>query len=114
MSLSALRTLVSEVNLAIHGVAATVTRPAPDATPVETTAIWLTPKEDQPGGSDFARLDPKRVMAIPRSALSTMPRGTTILASEADGGTAKTWHRESLDRSIDPHFWYVVVKELDA
>ena len=112
MAISELRTLVSEINLSAHGVAATVTRPAPDDTPVETTVIWLTPKEDQPGGSDFARLDPQRVLAIPRADLSTMPRGTTIAAAEADGGATKTWARESLDRSIDPHFWYVMVKEL--
>ena len=47
MDLGPLRTLALEINLAAHGVSATVTRPAPDDTPVSTTGIWYTQRLDE-------------------------------------------------------------------
>lgn len=110
MDLGPLRTLALELNLAAHGVAATVTRPAPDDTPVTTTGIWHSgPVEDpQPYGTDFRRREPRRILALPRADLATLPRGTTISAPETIGGTAKTWVVDSLDR-VEADTWRAIV-----
>ena len=101
MDLGPLRTLALSLNLGAHGVPATVTRPAPDDTPVVTTGIWITtPLEDpQPYGMDFQRAEPRRVMALPRSALASLPRETVIVAADTIGGATKTWRVDSLDRT---------------
>lgn len=111
MDLGPLRTLALELNLAAHGVTATVTRPAPDSTPVTTTGIWHTaPLEEQrPVGTDFQRRDPRRVLALPRSALATLPRGTTIVAPETIGGDDKTWTVDGLER-VEGDTWRAIVK----
>lgn len=110
MDLGPLRTLALEINLAAHGVSATVTRPAPDDTPVETTGIWHTapPEDAQPYGTDFRRREPRRILALPRADLPTMPRGTTISAPETIGGTAKTWTVDGLER-VEADTWRVLV-----
>lgn len=84
------------------GVPVTVTRPAPENTPVPTTGIWLTPfVEVQPFGIDVRRRDPRRVMAIARTAaLDFIPRGSTVVAAEQLGGTSKTWTVEGYERVI--------------
>lgn len=118
MDLSSLRTLVLTLNQRAHGVAATVTRPAPDNTPVSTTGIWVTSREDQqPFGADLLRREPRRVMALPRYAadgttvlLATMPRDTTVSAPEKLGGTAVTWTVTGLDESIQPDQWRVILE----
>lgn len=110
MDLSALRMLALNINLSVHGVAATVTRPAPDNTPVVTTGIWVNRplEEERPYGTDFQARRPRLVMALPRSALSTMPRGTTVVAPEQQGGANKTWKVDELDRTETDH-WRVVL-----
>jgi hypothetical protein len=116
MDLGSLRTLVREVNVLAHGVAATVTRPAPDNTPVSTTGIWLvTPlTEDQPFGIDVRRVDARRVLAITKTtALGTMPRGTVIAAAEEPGGTVKTWRVDGIERA-DVNYWRVIVALANA
>lgn len=110
MDLGPLRTLALEINLAAHGVAATVTRPAPDDTPIDTTAIWQTePNQDaQPFGSDFIKTEPRRVLALPRSDVPTVPRGTLIVAPEATGGANKNWRADGLERTT-ADTWRVLV-----
>jgi len=80
------------------GVPITVTRPAPENTPVTTSGIWLSPlMEDPPVGTDFRRRDPRRVMAIPRDAtLTHIPRGSVIVAAEQLGAVARTWTVDGL------------------
>lgn len=96
--------------LAAFGLLVTVTRPAPDSTPIATTGIWLDEglDEDRPYGTDFQARDPRRLMAIPRADVATMPRGTTITAPEIAGGATKTWRVDGLD-DVDPQFWQVVL-----
>lgn len=110
MDLGPLRTLASSLTQSVLGVAATVTRPAPDDTPVVTTGIWTTAPLDEarPFGVDFQRRDPRRVLALPRRTLATVPRGTTISAPEMPGGTAQTWVVDGLD-TIDADTIRVVV-----
>lgn len=111
MDLGPLRTLVSDLNFRVHGVAATVTRPAPDNTPVVTTGIWLSPPLEEPRavGTDFQRREPRKVLALPRNVLSKVPRGTTVVAPEAIGGANKTWRVDGYDRVEGDHYRVIVV-----
>jgi hypothetical protein len=111
MDLTALRGRVLAANLAVHGVSATVTRPAPDNTPVTLTGIWLVPfaEEEMPHGRDFPRREPRRLFAIPKSALSGCPRNTLIVAAESrTGATSQTWRVDGFERSDADH-WRVVL-----
>lgn len=110
MDLSSLRTLSLSLVMAAHGVSATVTRPAPDSTPVSTTGLWLTTPQDeaQPYGVDISRRDPRRVLVLPRADLSSVPRGTSISAPEVLGGAAKTWRVDGIDQVQGDH-WRVLV-----
>jgi hypothetical protein len=111
MDLGPLRTLALRVNLNVHGVDATVTRPSPDETPIATRAVWSTPLEEaQPFGADFRKREPRRVMVLPRSDVPTMPTGTVIAAAEAPGGAVKTWRFESHDSPAQSDYWRIVVK----
>lgn len=93
MDLGPLRALASDLTQSILGVPVTVTRPVPDDTPVTTTGIWTTAplEESRPFGTDFQRRDPRRVLALPRRTLTTVPRGTVILAPETPDGDPQTW-----------------------
>src|SRR5687768_3198209 len=99
MDLTALRTLALDVTASVHGVAATVTRPAPDETPIETRGIWVTSPLEEPRafGTDFQRRAPRRVLALPVSAVPTLPRGTLVSAPDQSGGAVKVWRVDGLD-----------------
>jgi len=81
------------------GLPATVTRPAPDDTPIETTAVWLPPiPTDLPGGFDLQRQEPKRIICLPLADVPTLPRRTLIAAAEVLGGEVKAWRVDGFDR----------------
>jgi hypothetical protein len=106
MDLAALRARVLTANFFAHGVACTVTRPAPDDEPITTTAIWLTTTtEDAPVG-EFSRREPRRVIALQKSDVPTCKRGTEITAPEL--GESRTWIVDGVDRSEADH-WRAVV-----
>jgi len=112
MDLGPLRTLALSLNLSAHGVPAVVTRPVPDEAPISTTGIWAPtePQQDgQPVGTDFRRLDSRRVLALPRSDVPSLPRGTTIVAALHSGGAEKTWIVDGLDR-VEADTWRAIVK----
>lgn len=112
MDLAALRGRVLTANLAAHGVAATVTRPAPDNTPALVTGIWLEPltQEEVPHGREFPRREPRRIFAIPKSALAAVPRNTLIVATEPrSGAVAQTWRVDGVERADTDHWRLVVV-----
>ena len=114
MAVGALRALVLQTNISTHGVDITVTRPAPDDEPIETQGIWLTPiTEDVPGAVEFQRREPRGVMAIARATVSTVPRGTLILAPEQAGGPVKRWRVDGLERQEADHNRVVVVSDPD-
>lgn len=110
MDFGPLRSLALSLNLSAHGVAATVTPPPPDDVPVSTTGIWATAplQDEQPAGTDFRRREPRRVLALPKTDLPILPRGTTIVAPEVMGGVDKTWRVDGLDRSEGDH-WRAIV-----
>lgn len=84
--------------LSAFGVPVTVTRPAPNNTPISTTGVWMTPESvDVPIGVEFQRRDQRRVMALPRSAVPTVPHRTVIVAPEKQGGASKTWVVDGTD-----------------
>ena len=110
MNLWPLRALVSRLTQSAHGVAATVTRPAPDNTPITTTGIWLPAMEEaRPYGTDFQRREPRRVFVMSRDDVATLPRGTIVIAPERTGDSAITWRVDGLDQVVDPHNWRAIL-----
>jgi len=119
MDLGPLRGLAFGVNLNIWGVPATVTRPAPDNTPVETRGIWTSELDERrPFGTDFQRREPRRVLVLPRAfaspdgtvaSLPTLPRGTSITALDCLGGTSRTWIVDGLSDPCPPDQWRAIV-----
>ena len=92
--------------LAAFGVPATVTRPAPDNTPIVTTGFWVSPLDEaRPFGTDFQRREPRRVFVLPRATVPTLPRGTTVLAPQMAGGAIVTWKVDGLTEAVDPDHW---------
>lgn len=80
------------------GCPATVTRPAPDDTPISTTVVWMTPASpEMPTGGSFGRREAARSMAIAKSAVPALPRRTRIVAAELDGGATQTWEVDGTD-----------------
>lgn len=87
------------------GIPITLTRPPPDDDPITTSGVWIAapPDEQAPYGTDLRRREPRRVMGIPRDAtLTHIPRGSTVLAPETDGGEIKTWKTDGLASPTDP------------
>ncbi len=98
-----LRALVLQTNLAVHGLPVVVTRPAPDDTPINTSGIWLSPlAEPDPFGQQRTRVQPRKVLVLPRADVNDAPRGTLISAPETAGGTAVTWQVDGLSDPVDP------------
>lgn len=112
MDLGPVRALVLDLNFGVHGVLATVTRPAPDNVPIETLGIWLQPvAENFPGGMDFQRREPQRVMALRTDEVPTVPRGTIITAPEKRGDAVQAWRVDGIDRYDADHVRVVVIPE---
>jgi hypothetical protein len=106
MDLGSLRALALDLNLAAHGVDVTVTRPAPDDTPIATRGIWMTwITEDVPAASDFQRREPRKVMALSRIVVPTVPRGTLIVAPppQGTGSVTQTWRVDGTERVEADH-----------
>lgn len=113
MSNSALRALVLTSNISAFGVTATVTRPAPDDTPIETTVLWATPAtEDRPiGSSDFVRREQRRTVALLTADVPTCPKGTVIDAADERNGTVRRWRVQGIDVIEAEHVRAIVVLE---
>lgn len=110
MGLDLLGELALQVTFDVIGVPATVT--LPDFTEIETSAIWLSPiMFDEPSGADLQRHEPRRVLALTRTAVASVPRGTLIAAAERDGGEVKTWRVEGTDLSDPDHVRVIVVQD---
>ena len=65
--------------------------------------------ESVPYGTDFQRREPRRVLAVKRADVVTLPRGTVITAPEKLGGADKTWRVDGLEREIDAYYWRAIV-----
>jgi hypothetical protein len=111
VSFGSLRSLVLGINQAVHGVGATITRPAPDNTPIAATVIWVVEPvgDSQPYGADFRKVEPRRTLMVPKADVPTMPRGTVIVAPEVDGESNKTWQFDGFERALADQ-WRIFVK----
>lgn len=97
--------------LAAFGVPATVTRPAPDSTPVQTTGCWVSPLNDEslPMGKEMQRREPRRVFVMAKDAtLPTLPMNTLIQAPDELGGTPLLWRVDGRDR-VESDCWRAIV-----
>jgi hypothetical protein len=103
--------LMQRQNLSAHGVAITVTRPAPLDTPVDAVGIWHQPlQSEQDSGRDVRIADPRRIMAVPKSTFAeVLDRGTAIVATEPGTLVSRSWVVDGLDRS-DDWYWYLLLK----
>lgn len=93
------------------GVPVTVTRPAPDQTPITTVGVWVQPlTEDNRIGTDASRREPRKVLALMRAVVPPpLPRNTVITAPEIDGGPVLTWQVDGLER-VEADLWRVLVR----
>jgi len=82
---------------AVMGVPATVTRPAPDDTPIATSLIWLTPDATLPTGGELQRRSRRKIASLSRRDVPTVPRGTVIVAPEFLGGPLHTWREDGTE-----------------
>lgn len=81
------------------GRSATVTRPAPDDTPVTTDVVWMSPlTETFPGGATLGRREAVRALAIAKADVPVVPRRTRIVVAEIEGGTTRTWEVDTVDQ----------------
>jgi hypothetical protein len=113
MGFGDVRALVLESNMVAHGVDVVVTLPG--AAAVETTGIWLTPvTEDFPSSGDFARREPRRVMALSRAELPSVPKGTVIVAPEFEGGDEQYWRVDGHERTEADQVRVIVVAISEA
>ena len=103
--LDSLRALVLTKNFAVHGLPATVTRPAPDDVPIATRVIWLTTETTgQPASGDFRRQDPRRIAVLMKAEVPTVPLATRIEAAERPGIPVGRWQVDGyVDMRADQH-----------
>ncbi len=114
MAANALRALVLETNISAFGVDAVVTRPYPDDDPISTQVIWVTPEMDAaPNGFEVNRNEPRKILAIPRADVPTLPRGSLISAPEHQDASPQRWRVDSFDREEPEHWRVVVVSDPD-
>jgi hypothetical protein len=108
VGLDALGSLALQVTFDVIGVPAILTRP--DATVVSTSVIWLEPiLIDVPSSTDLQRRESRRVLAVSRSDVVHMPRGSRIDAAERDDAVVQAWRVDQLDASDPDHLRAIVV-----
>jgi len=115
--MSALLTFVREKQFAlqVRSTPATVTRPAPDDTPITTRIIWVVPgSEAGPSGADFGRTDRRRIVAIRRDEVPTVPTGTRINAAEPPDTTLRDWITDGPLTPMDADHVRVFVIQADC
>ena len=102
MDFGPFRDVVKELNFDAHGVAVTL-KPA-IGLPISTSGIWLPSLlEDPPVGRDYNRREPRRVMALRRDQVASVPRGTLLTAPETISGTARDWQVDAVDEIRGDH-----------
>lgn len=108
-----LRDLVLATNLALQGVPATITRPAPDDAPIDTRILWLDSLfVEAPVGAEFTRQTARRVMVLSRTAVETVPLKTAVQAPERPGLSPVGWVVDGYaGLHADHHRVYVVPGE---
>lgn len=114
MDLTSLRALALSCNFSAHGVDVTVRRPSPDEDEIAARGVWQTQGlEDVPAGADWTRRGARRVLALLKSEVPTVPKGTTIIAPVPGGTTAYGWRVDGYDRVEAEHYRVIVVRDPD-
>lgn len=103
MDIGEVRALALDINFEVHGLDVTVTRPAPDDTPIETRGIWMTVSTQDNAGGPFTRREGIKVMAFRRDEVSTVPEGTEVLAAEEFGGDVIGWRTDGTSQVFVDH-----------
>ena len=110
MAFDVMRQFVLDTNFSLWGVPVTVTRPAPDSTPIEATGVWLPAADETPAfGRELARKQPRKVLVVRKSEVPTVPRGTSIAAAELDGGDVLTWSVDGMSDPVYPDHFRLLV-----
>lgn len=110
MSFDVLRGFALGVAFDTLGVPATVT--LPNATVIQTTAIWMVPTlEDVPSGMELQRRQVRRVLALKKDDVAAVARGTLITLAERVGDPSSTWRVDEIDASEPRHVRVVVIPE---
>lgn len=110
MNVGALRTLVLDTNFSVHGVPIVVTTPGEE--PIEAVGIWLAPvTEDVPVGSAWTRRTARRVLAIKRADVASVPIDTRITTVDRPGGTTKVWRVDGLEDAEADHHRVIVIED---
>lgn len=103
MDLGGLRRLVRDLSFQAHGVPAIVSG-------VDTRIIWLTPAtEIIPTGNEGQRAEARRVMAIRRDEVLSVPRGTIVTVTEHGLTEPGAWRVDGTERIEPDHVRVVVV-----
>lgn len=112
MDFGPLLTFARDLHFTLAPRAVEVEVTAPDATsPTSTRGIWLAEDaEPQTYGQDFARREPRRVLAISRAVVDAAPKGTRITAPESPGTTVKTWIVQGYAQPLSPTEMRVLVR----
>lgn len=112
------RAAVLRNNFKTFAVDATVTRPAPDDTPIETLRadggglLWLTPNtEEAPASLTFNRREARRVAALVKRDVPTCPLGTAIQAPDERGGVDRGWRVDGFVLDEAEHLRVSVVED---
>jgi hypothetical protein len=96
------------VLLAAFGASAVVT--LPDAEPVTATVVWMPPSPDLvPAGLELQAVQVRRVLAIPRATVPSVPRKTTVVVPEIDGGSPRAFMVDAIEREEPDHVCVVLV-----
>lgn len=75
------------------GVSATVD---PDGAAIETTAIWVDASViESPVGQNFQGAEARKVLALSRDEVPSVPQGTVILAPLRKADTPRRWQVDS-------------------
>lgn len=104
------------------GVDAVVTWPESGSEPIATTVVWLGPDQvlnpigldDQRFQPNFQRRDPLLILALRRDEVSSVPRGTRIVAPALNGDIDETWMVDGTVAEDAQHVKVAVVKVDDA
>jgi len=82
----------------------------PDLDPVTTEALWLPPVTvEVPAGNDFHRMELRRVLALSRTAVPQVPRGTVVIVAESAGEDPTAWQVDGIDSIHYDHTRALVV-----
>lgn len=114
MGLGSLENLADDIIFDVMGVPATITRPEPSTDPVSVSIVWMTPTtEDQISAFATQRREKRRVFAVRTSQITSIPRGSIVLAADEFGGAVKRWRCDGPDRSEVDLNRYIVIADPD-